>query len=77
VFLQDTEIEEPSALKVESSKSFSEIVKGLDDFYPEQKRSDISVAFCFICVLHLANEQNLKIETKDHLTELVITQASH
>lgn len=46
---------------------FSNIVGELSTCYEEKSRKDISVAFCFICVLHLANENNLDIleEAKD------------
>ncbi|KAJ3154952.1 hypothetical protein HDU86_004471 [Geranomyces michiganensis] len=42
-------------------KTLKEVVATLDTYYPEKKRKDISVAFCFICVLHLANEKNLRV----------------
>lgn len=46
---------------------FSDIVGDLSTCYEEKTFKDISVAFCFICVLHLANENNLDIveEAKD------------
>ena len=62
--------------KLDGEKKFSELVHGLSAFYPEKKRQDISVAFCFICVLHLANEQNLCIKGSERLEELVITQGA-
>ena len=37
----------------------------MDTFYSENKLKDISVAFCFICLLHLANEEGLEIEMKE------------
>ncbi len=70
--MNQEEGEEENTKKEE--KKFSELIKGLDQFYPEQKRRDISVAFCFICVLHLANEQNLMIQGKEDLKELIISQ---
>jgi len=33
---------------------------------------DISTSFCFICVLHLANEKGLVIEKTPEMTELLI-----
>jgi len=41
---------------------FTEVMHGLGGFYPEKKMRDISVAFCFICLLHLANEEGLEIQ---------------
>lgn len=55
-------------------QTFTEIVSHLDDRYEEKQRKDISVAFCFICVLHLANENNLKI-TNEGMQELLISQS--
>jgi hypothetical protein len=60
---------------LQEPKSFTHIVSELDDCYAEKARKDISVAFCFICVLHLANENNLKI-TSQGMKELVITANS-
>jgi condensin complex subunit 2 len=53
-------------------KNFMEVCKELDTLYEEKPRKDISVAFCFICVLHLANENNLAIIGSDSLRELTI-----
>ncbi|KAF8517976.1 condensin complex subunit 2/barren [Hysterangium stoloniferum] len=41
---------------------FENVVTGLRDSYPKEKLEEISTSFCFICLLHLANEQGLKIE---------------
>lgn len=30
--------------------------------YPEDKMEEISTSFCFICLLHLANEKGLRIQ---------------
>lgn len=60
--------------RVEEPRTFTDVVHGLDQVYPEKKRKDISVAFCFICVLHLANEQNLKVLGNSDLSNLTISQ---
>ena len=39
------------------------MITGLESIYPKQKMEDISTSFCFICLLHLANEEGLAIET--------------
>ena len=36
---------------------------GLEKSYPKDKLEEISTSFCFICLLHLANEQGLKLES--------------
>ncbi|KAJ3214615.1 hypothetical protein HK099_006783 [Clydaea vesicula] len=47
---------------IKSECKFSEVVHGLQNFYSEKKIKDISVAFCFICLLHLANEEGFEIQ---------------
>ncbi|KAI0237006.1 hypothetical protein L0F63_000881 [Massospora cicadina] len=51
---------------------FSHVVKSLSDVYPLKKFNDLSVPFCFICLLHLANEHNLEIQSNPEMNELVI-----
>lgn len=41
---------------------FDSVVSNLRRTYPKDKMQDISTSFCFICLLHLANERGLKIE---------------
>jgi condensin complex subunit 2 len=49
----------------EEARPFDEVIDGLQRSYPEDKLSEISTSFCFICLLHLANERGLKLETGD------------
>ena len=49
----------------EEARTFDEVIDGLQRSYPEDKLSDISTSFCFICLLHLANERGLKLESGD------------
>lgn len=44
------------------SKEFTTVVSGLRKLYPAEKMEEISTSFCFICLLHLANEQGLRIQ---------------
>lgn len=44
-------------------KTFDTIIQDLRTTYPQDKMSEISTSFCFICLLHLANEEGLSIET--------------
>ncbi|PVU92221.1 hypothetical protein BB559_003803 [Furculomyces boomerangus] len=57
-------------------QNFSEIVEELKTMYPQNKLDDISVSFCFICLLHLANEKNLVIESSQDMTDLKISNTS-
>ena len=43
-------------------KSFSQALDGLQSMYAPSKFSEISTSFCFICLLHLANEEGLEIQ---------------
>ena len=44
-------------------KTFNNIITTLRTSYPREKMSEISTSFCFICLLHLANEEGLKLES--------------
>lgn len=45
---------------------FTSVISGLQKTYPKDKMDEISTSFCFICLLHLANERGLKLETEDN-----------
>lgn len=51
---------------------FTEVVNSLQKVYPKQAMADISTSYCFICVLHLANEKGLVIKGNENLTDLEI-----
>lgn len=55
------------------SKQFSEVVKDIAHMYPKEQKKDLSTSFCFICLLHLANEHSLVINNNESLTDLQIT----
>lgn len=44
-------------------EAFTSVISGLRKLYPAEKMSEISTSFCFICLLHLANEKGLRIQT--------------
>ncbi|KAI8846176.1 condensin complex subunit 2/barren [Chytridium lagenaria] len=52
---------------------FTDVVSTLNTRYEEKDLKDISVAFCFICLLHLANERNLSIKGDVDLIDLTIS----
>ncbi|KIL65564.1 hypothetical protein M378DRAFT_10689 [Amanita muscaria Koide BX008] len=54
--------DEPSADQTEEGRVFGQVIDGLQKSYPRDKMAEISTSFCFICLLHLANEQGLKLE---------------
>ncbi|KAI0428801.1 condensin complex subunit 2/barren [Xylaria sp. FL1042] len=51
---------------------FTEVMNDLKSVYPKTIMDDISTSFCFICLLHLANEKGLSIEKTPDLLELEI-----
>ena len=60
--------------KIEGPVSFQKVVTGLSERLPEDRRTDVSFAYCFICLLHLANDNNLAIESNTELNDLRVTQ---
>jgi condensin complex subunit 2 len=56
----------------ETPLKFTEVVNNLQTVYPKQAMADISTSFCFICVLHLANEKGLVINNYEDFQELSI-----
>ncbi|KAJ2492077.1 hypothetical protein IWW37_001791 [Coemansia sp. RSA 2050] len=61
-------------VKLESGQKFSSVVSSLKRVYPREKLEELSISYCFICLLHLANERNLRIVGDASLRDLVITQ---
>ena len=47
-------------------------MNNLQQVYPKQAMDDISTSYCFICLLHLANEKGLTINNQPGLEELNI-----
>jgi len=55
-----------------SSLKFTSVMQNLQSVYPQHAMKDISTSYCFICLLHLANEKGLVIEKQEGLMELDI-----
>ena len=51
---------------------FTSVMNNLQQIYPKQAMDDISTSYCFICLLHLANEKGLTIDNEPGLEELNI-----
>ncbi|KAI5116872.1 hypothetical protein M0805_005838 [Coniferiporia weirii] len=47
------------------ARVFTNVISDLHSTYPKEKMDEISTSFCFICLLHLANERGLKLEVGD------------
>jgi hypothetical protein len=61
---QDVERDTPPT-NPEEARTFDEVIVGLQRSYPGDKLAEISTSFCFICLLHLANERGLRLESGD------------
>ena len=51
---------------------FTDVINNLQSVYPKQAMADISTSYCFICLLHLANEKGLVINNAENFTDLTI-----
>ncbi|KAI9498442.1 condensin complex subunit 2/barren [Zychaea mexicana] len=54
---------------VQGVQRFTDILQELRRMYTVKALKDISVPFCFICLLHLANERNLTISRPTNLAD--------
>lgn len=69
---EEGSVEPPPPSAENPTLKFTEVMNGLQKVYSKPVMDDISTSFCFICLLHLANEKGLVIEKTDELTELEI-----
>ncbi|AMD20474.1 HDL270Wp [Eremothecium sinecaudum] len=51
---------------------FTEIASDIVPMYSERKLKDLSTSFCFICLLHLANEHGFTVANTEHYDDLFI-----
>lgn len=51
---------------------FSEVLNDLTSKYSKEEKNDLSTSFCFICLLHLANENGFTIENTGDTADLLI-----
>lgn len=78
--------EEPATPKPEASPAvspepehkeqplkFAKLVLEVGSLYEQESRKDLSTSFCFICLLHLANEHGLSLKTNEAHDDLEIT----
>ncbi|KAF2178531.1 barren [Zopfia rhizophila CBS 207.26] len=57
---------------VDGSLKFTHVINNLQTVYPKQAMEDISTSYCFICLLHLANEKGLVINNEQNFEDLTI-----
>lgn len=56
----------------EDIKQFSDVISSIGGMYASEQKKDLSTSFCFICLLHLANEHGLSITSNDNNDNLQI-----
>lgn len=54
---------------------FDTVITHLKGTYPPDKMSEISTSFCFICLLHLANEEGLRVQVGTKREEDTVEEA--
>jgi condensin complex subunit 2 len=65
--------EDPPAQSDEDKMlKFTDVMNGLQSVYSKSMMDDISTSYCFISLLHLANEKGLLINKTESLTDLDI-----
>lgn len=69
---QDDSNEPPPSSENDPTLKFTHVMNDLQKVYPKGVMDDISTSFCFICLLHLANEKGLVISNTENLTDLDI-----
>ncbi|KAF2730404.1 barren [Polyplosphaeria fusca] len=65
-------IDEATSRAVDGSLKFTKVINSLQTVYPTQAMADISTSYCFICLLHLANEKGLVINNEQNFEDLTI-----
>ncbi|NXC77768.1 CND2 protein, partial [Anhinga anhinga] len=73
---ENEDAEEEDTSVVTGEKLFSDITKELLHRLPSVMASNLSIPLAFTCLLHLANEKNLKLEGREDLSDILVTQGS-
>lgn len=63
----------PEIEPVTHKKTFGNVITSIGKMYRTEERKDLSTSFCFICLLHLANEHGLLINSNQAHDDLQIT----
>lgn len=64
---------EVDTVEVKPEKNFTEVVEVISEMYRPEEKKDLSTSFCFICLLHLANEHGLSIASNEGHDDLLIS----
>ncbi|NWU29363.1 CND2 protein, partial [Dyaphorophyia castanea] len=66
--------EGPEATAVAGEKVLSDLTKELLRRLPPAMGNNLSVPLAFVCLLHLANEKNLRLESTTDLSDILVKQ---
>lgn len=58
----EVESADQGAAETTTKEAMVPVIESLRSTYPKDKMDEISTSFCFICLLHLANEKGLRIQ---------------
>ncbi|NXC04332.1 CND2 protein, partial [Orthonyx spaldingii] len=64
--------EGPDTAAVAGRKVLSDVTKELLHRLPPAMATNLSVPLAFVCLLHLANEKNLKLESTEDLSDILV-----
>ena len=67
VNIDDDQKQQQQQQQQQPELKFTDMIANLRGVYPEQQMKDISTSYCFICLLHLANEKGLVLESENVL----------
>ncbi|XP_053443351.1 condensin complex subunit 2 isoform X2 [Nycticebus coucang] len=65
---------EGAPMEVADKKMLSELAKDLQKSLPTVMAQNLSIPLAFACLLHLANEKNLKLEGTEDLSDVLVRQ---
>ena len=77
VDMMDVDQPDPSTkpiVKQTVKLKFTDMMGDLCKVYPEQQMRDISTSYCFICLLHLANEKGLVLEGETNTMQEILVR---
>jgi condensin complex subunit 2 len=62
--------------QMKEEKSFHEVMEQLPNIVDDSTLREVSVPYCFVCLLHLANENHLQLDGTADLNDLIVKQTS-
>ncbi|KAM6996379.1 condensin complex subunit 2 [Passerculus sandwichensis] len=69
---EEEEAREGTDVKVAGEKRLSDLIKDLRHRLPPTMATELSVPLAFVSLLHLANEKNLKLESTEELSDVLV-----